>query len=82
VAAAAEVLGASGSSTSSPEHATPTTNRTASTANTRREGIGAHTKHDPARNDNPTLRGVLVLLSSCCCWLGFERTGKTRAEPR
>jgi hypothetical protein len=54
VAAAAEVLGASGSSTSSPEHATPTTNKTASTANTRREGIGAHTKHDPARNDNPT----------------------------
>jgi hypothetical protein len=42
--------------TSSPEHAVPTTNSTASTANTRREGIGAPTKHDPARNDNPRSR--------------------------
>jgi hypothetical protein len=30
------------------------TSRKASTANTRREVIGAHTKHDPARNDNPS----------------------------
>ena len=65
VATEAEVLGGSASWTSSPEHATPTTSRTASTANTRREGIGAHTKHDPARNDNPRLganrcRGALA----------------------
>jgi hypothetical protein len=47
------VRDASESLTSSPEHAVPTTNSTASTANTRREGIGAPTKHDPAQNDNP-----------------------------
>jgi len=47
-----------GISTASPEHATPTTTRRASTANTRREGIGAHTKHDAARNDNPTVNNA------------------------